>query len=120
MSISREVGDRAGEATTLNNIASVYYALGELSRALEYFEQALPVSREVGDRANEGVTSCNMGWIYLDEGDLAQAQAHFEQALAIAKAAEYPEVIEAAHKGLEEARRKATRGDESPNDESSG
>ena len=35
--ITREVGDRAVEATTLNNIGAVYRGLGELQRALEYY-----------------------------------------------------------------------------------
>jgi len=105
--IIREVGDRAHEAGALNNIGAVYDGLGERRRALEYYEQALPISHEVGDRANEGRALNNMGWIYLAEGDLAQAQTHLEQALAIAEAIEYPELAQAARKGLEEARRKA-------------
>ena len=49
--IRREVGDRAGEATTLNNIGAVYDGLGDRGRALEYYGLALPIRREVGDRA---------------------------------------------------------------------
>ena len=104
--IHRDVGNRAMEATTLNNIGLVYRALGDNRRALDTYEQALPISREVSDRTNEGRLLHNMGWIYLAEGDLAQAQAHFQQALALAEAVEYPELIEAARKGLEEARQK--------------
>ncbi len=59
--IMREVGDRAGEAATLNNIGAVYRGLGEPQRALEYFGQALPIRREVGDRAGEAVTLNNIG-----------------------------------------------------------
>ena len=44
----REVGDRAGEAVTLNNMAEVYHTTGRPRRALELFEQALPLMREVG------------------------------------------------------------------------
>jgi len=40
--IIQEVGDRAGEVTTLNNIADVYYDLGKLQRALELYEHVLP------------------------------------------------------------------------------
>ena len=120
LSIRREVGDRAGEATTLNNIGGVYDNLGERRRALEYFERALPIHRDVGDRAGEGVTLHNMGWIYLAEGDLARATSHFEQALALGEAVEYPELIEAARKGLEQVQRRsgaATSGDEPTEDE---
>ena len=59
--IRREVGDRAGEAATLNNIGCVYYGLGDRQRALEYYEQALPILREVGDRAGEATTLNNIG-----------------------------------------------------------
>ena len=62
--ITREVGDRAGEAATLNNIGVVYRGLGEPQRALEYFGQALPVLREVGDRAGEAATLNNIGVVY--------------------------------------------------------
>ena len=36
----KRVGDVEGEATTLSNIGSVYEALGEKKRALDYYEQA--------------------------------------------------------------------------------
>jgi tetratricopeptide (TPR) repeat protein len=45
----RAVGDRGGEATTLNNIGRVYSALGEKQKALVFYNQALPISRAVGD-----------------------------------------------------------------------
>ena len=58
--LMREVGDRAGEAATLNNMAAVYRATGQPQRALELYEQALPLRREVGDRAGEATTLNNM------------------------------------------------------------
>ena len=39
--IRQAVGDRRGEATTLNNIGAVYDALGETQKALEKFNEAL-------------------------------------------------------------------------------
>ena len=59
--IRREVGDRAGEATTLNNIGAVYDGLGDRAQALTYYQQALPIRREVGDRAGEAATLNNIG-----------------------------------------------------------
>ena len=47
------VGDRSGEAGTLNNIGLVYDALGEKTKTLEYYNQALPISRAVGNRVGE-------------------------------------------------------------------
>jgi tetratricopeptide (TPR) repeat protein len=39
--IRREVGDRGGEGTTLNNLGGVYDDLGQKQEALKYYEQAL-------------------------------------------------------------------------------
>jgi hypothetical protein len=47
------VGDRGGEATTLNNIGAVYNALGEKQKALDFYYQALPLMRAVGDAYGE-------------------------------------------------------------------
>jgi tetratricopeptide (TPR) repeat protein len=43
------VGDRRVEAITLNNIGRVYSALGEKQKALDFYNQALPILRAVGD-----------------------------------------------------------------------
>ncbi|MCB0256125.1 MAG: tetratricopeptide repeat protein, partial [Anaerolineae bacterium] len=56
----RQVGDRSGEAVTLNNIGGVYDALGEKQEALRYYEQALPLRRQVGDRSGEATTLNNI------------------------------------------------------------
>ena len=52
--IRREVGDRAGEAATLNNIGAVYDGLGEPQRALEYYGQALPITAGGGGPGRGG------------------------------------------------------------------
>jgi len=67
--IRRAVGDRAGEATTLNNMALVYDATGEPARALALYEEALPIARAVGDRAGEATTLNNMAAVYWQRGD---------------------------------------------------
>jgi tetratricopeptide (TPR) repeat protein len=81
--IMREVGNRAGEGTTLNNLGLVYNALGQQAKAIAYYQQALPIMREVGDRAGEGTTLNNLGKVYNALGQQAKAIAYFEQALAI-------------------------------------
>lgn len=50
LSLRRQVGDRAGAATTLNNIGLVYDALRKKQQALDHYNQALPLLRRVGDR----------------------------------------------------------------------
>jgi tetratricopeptide (TPR) repeat protein len=83
LALSRQVGDKAGEATTLNNIGGVYNALGEKQQALAYYEQALALWRQVGDKAGEAATLNNIGRVYDDLGEKQQALAYYEQALPL-------------------------------------
>ncbi len=82
--IVREVGDRGGEAATLNNLGAVYNASGDRQQALAYYNQALPIVREVGDRGGKrprSTTSVSC----TTRGDRQQALAYFNQALPIVR-----------------------------------
>jgi tetratricopeptide (TPR) repeat protein len=82
--IRRAVGDRAGEATTLNNMALVYADTGQPQRALELFEEALPIRREVGDRAGEAATLYNLALLlYQSLNRPTEAVQHLQQAIAV-------------------------------------
>ena len=81
--IQREVGNQAGEATTLNNLGHVYSGLGDRGRALEYYELALPIQRKVGDRAGEAVTRYNIAMIYRQRGELVRAISELEQTVEL-------------------------------------
>ncbi|ASC73061.1 hypothetical protein XM38_040230 [Halomicronema hongdechloris C2206] len=81
--IRQEIGDRAGEGVTLNNIGAVYDNLGQYEQALGYFQDALAISQEIGDRAGEGVTLNNIGAVYHNLGQYEQALGYYQDALAI-------------------------------------
>jgi tetratricopeptide (TPR) repeat protein len=81
--LMQEVGNRAWEATTLNNIALVYDATGQPKRALELYEQALPINREVGNRAMVATTLNNMAKTYRAIGQPQRALELYERALPI-------------------------------------
>lgn len=82
-SISKEIGDRAGQGVTLTNISHIYDAWGDYDTALKHLEQSLAMQREIGDRVGEGVTLNNISWIYHDRGDYDSALKYLEQSLAI-------------------------------------
>jgi tetratricopeptide (TPR) repeat protein len=90
--IAREVGDRAGEAATLNNIGLAYRGLGEPQRALEYYREALPITRAVGDRAGEAVTRYNMAMIHRAQGELGRAVAELEQVVELDRQVGHPDL----------------------------
>ena len=79
--IRREVGDRAGEAATLEQYGGCTDATGRPAEALRLYEEALPIMREVGDRAGEAATLNNMGLVYHATGRPAEALRLYEEAL---------------------------------------
>ena len=83
LAISREIGDRAGEGATLNNISQIYDAWGQYDEALEALEESLDISREIGDRAGEGTTLNNISQIYHAWGRYDEALKALEESLAI-------------------------------------
>jgi len=83
LSISHSIGDRKGEAKSLNNISQIYKAQGEYGNALDYLEQSLPICQEIGDKQLEGVTLNNIAAIYLAKGDCQKALNRLEQILPI-------------------------------------
>jgi CHAT domain-containing protein/Tfp pilus assembly protein PilF len=86
LKLYREAGDRSLEATTLNNIGSVYSELGEKQKALEYYSQSLPLSRAVGDRGGEALTLNNIGAVYSELGEKQKALEYYSQSLPLRRA----------------------------------
>jgi tetratricopeptide (TPR) repeat protein len=83
--ISREIGDKTGEGTMLNNISQIYWTQGDYTTALTYLEQSLRIQQEIGDKAGEGTTLNNISQIYDARGDYAAALAYLEQSLVISR-----------------------------------
>ena len=88
--IRQEVGDKIGEGTTLNNIATIYRSQGKYKKALEYYKQALVIAQELGNRDGEARTLCNIGLTYKNMGEFAKAEEHVSLAVEIAKAIGHP------------------------------
>ena len=55
------MGNRSGEAMTLTSLGVLYDSLGEKQKAIDYYNQALPIHRAVGDRSGEATTLNNLG-----------------------------------------------------------
>jgi len=81
---ARAVGDRRNEGAWLCNLGLTCAALGEVRRAIEYYEQALAIDLEIGDRQAEGADLGNLGSAYCRLGEVRQGIEYHEQALAIA------------------------------------
>ncbi|MCD4669790.1 MAG: tetratricopeptide repeat protein [Actinomycetia bacterium] len=83
MGIAGEIGYRAGEASTFNNLGLIYSCVGQYEEALTYYEQALGFVHEIGDRAGEGPIFNSLGLLYASLGQYEEALIYYEQALGI-------------------------------------
>ncbi|MBD0309073.1 MAG: CHAT domain-containing protein, partial [Microcoleus sp. T1-bin1] len=81
--LRRAVGDRRGEAITLNNIGLVYSQLGEKQKALEYYSQSLGLSRAVDYPVGEALTLYSIAAAKRDRGNLTEALTDIEASLNI-------------------------------------
>jgi predicted ATPase len=80
---SRQLGDRKGVASALNNVAALHRYAGEHAQARSYFEQSLAVCREIGQQAEIAAALSNLADVVSLEGDEAHARALFDQARII-------------------------------------
>jgi len=83
LAIQQQIGDKAGEGVTLNNISQIFKARGDYATALDYLKQSLAIRQQIGDKAGEGATLNNISQIYHANGDYATALTYLKQSLAI-------------------------------------
>ena len=81
--LRKAIGDRAGEANTLNNMATAYKLMGDYQKAFALWTQARLIFSELGDRAREGTALNNICVIHEDMGRYKDALEFCNQALAI-------------------------------------
>jgi len=84
--VYREIGDRQGEASSLNNLGNAYNSLAEYERAIEFHEKSLAISREIGDRQGEASSLNNLGNVYRSLAEYEQAIEFHKLSLALARA----------------------------------
>jgi tetratricopeptide (TPR) repeat protein len=80
---ARRTGDRAAEATTLNQIGNVDLEQGRYQQAGDHYRQALALYRAAGDRAGEARPLGNIGIVEMELGRCEQAARYQQEAAAI-------------------------------------
>ena len=80
LAIRQELGDRKGEAVTLNNISHIYHGWGRYGEAFKTLKQSLAIQQEIGDRKGEAVTLNNISQIYDAWGRYEQASKTLSRA----------------------------------------
>jgi tetratricopeptide (TPR) repeat protein len=83
LTISRQTGNRSGEADALRGLAHADRARGRHAAARERFEQAIDVCRDLGDRLGEAHASWGLGRVAKATEDIDTAGQHWREALQL-------------------------------------
>jgi tetratricopeptide (TPR) repeat protein len=82
---ARRLSNRGAESMALGNLGAAYYNLGEMDKAIHYYEQSLEIDRALEDRQGEGLVLGGLGLAYMHLGETDKAIQYFEQHLQIAR-----------------------------------
>jgi tetratricopeptide (TPR) repeat protein len=80
LSLAKDLGNTAMQASLLNNIAGIYKNKGELDKALSYYEESLNLTTNEKDKA---VIYNNIANIYDEKGDYQKAVEYLQKAIEI-------------------------------------
>ena len=61
----------------------IYFSVGNIDKAMENFNRAIPFFVKAGDRKSVAGTNMNIGVILYNQGKLRESQTYYEKALAI-------------------------------------
>ncbi len=73
LGIYQEMGDEAGIAKILNNIAIIYHDQGNDTEALQYYQRSLKIKEKLGIRLGTANTLNNIGEIYNERKEYPRA-----------------------------------------------
>jgi predicted ATPase/class 3 adenylate cyclase len=86
LALSRQSGNRSGEAQAYNDLGVAASYQRRLTEALTYHQQALEIWEAIGDRVGEGMGWHNLAQVTQDLGDYGQAQQYLTEARNILQA----------------------------------
>ena len=71
------------QVSELNILGALYYSAGQLQKALEYLNQALPIEQKYSSLLGQATTLTIMGRVYADIGQEDKALGNLNQALPV-------------------------------------
>ena len=83
--ITKEIGDKRGEAADYENLGTVFDSVGQYTKAEEYLRKALVISKEIGDKQGEASAYGNLGTVFQSVGQYIKAEEYLQKALVIKK-----------------------------------
>ncbi len=77
------LSDKQTHSRVIGNLGLAYSDLGQVEKAIQYYEKALAIAQEIGYRKGEGADLGNLGIAYSHLGQVEKAIQYYEKALAI-------------------------------------
>jgi tetratricopeptide (TPR) repeat protein len=90
LEITRQIGDRKGEASSLMGLGSAYSSLGEYQHAIDFYQQSVEIKRQIGDRRGEALSLQNLGVTCNKLGKAREGFAASHQAIQILQDLDLP------------------------------
>jgi class 3 adenylate cyclase/tetratricopeptide (TPR) repeat protein len=81
--LARNIGDKAGEATSLHHLGTVSYYFGNLAESHRYLEDALQIRYELENLPDQAASLTNLVGVYHALGDYARSEQMAREALSI-------------------------------------
>jgi tetratricopeptide (TPR) repeat protein len=81
LTIAEEMGDRRGEARSLNRLAETAVALAQYDEGIGLYERSLAIFRELGNQWGMTSSLSGLAQIAWRQGHWAQAKSYFDEAL---------------------------------------
>jgi len=78
-----KVRDKEEKTKILSELGTIFYYLGELDNALEYFRKVLKLNEELGKKEGIATDLVNIGIIHQTKGELDNALEYFGKALKL-------------------------------------
>jgi tetratricopeptide (TPR) repeat protein len=81
--ISRELGDRETEATSLSDLGDAYLNLNQIEGAVGCYTESLAIQRDIGDRHGQAATLRRLARAIQRSGDARRAVELLSDALRL-------------------------------------
>jgi DNA-binding SARP family transcriptional activator/tetratricopeptide (TPR) repeat protein len=83
LGVGRQMGDRAAQAQTHNDLGAGYYRQGQYDQALAHLHESLTIRRELDDSTGQALSLGNLGKLYQWQGRCEEALTCLQESLAI-------------------------------------
>ena len=87
----REVGNREGEASTLDSLGYAHQQLGNYAESVTWYQRALDLYGEIGHHCGYAETLGRLGDAHQAAGDQGKARAAWEEAVALLAELNHPD-----------------------------